>query len=436
MQKADVLLSILNQKSISNSEFQFSRVYRNLFNKDIFVLAYNNLLTSNKRYNINLEIDELIRKIKKETYIPETMKNGSRESLGDMLVQEVVRLLLQAIYEPIFFDFSHGYRPGKSCHTALLEIRKMCRGTNWAITGKNIFNSTDTKVLLEVLARKISDGRFLELIKNFIKMGYLEARPSNSIAGFPQVTTICSVLINILLHEFDKYIFKVISQSSVKIRYVRYADEFIVLIAGAKKLADDLQKKVEGFLENKLNLRSDKVLVTNLLDTSVRFLGYELVRTANNNFVQLLVPADIIHEKLKPFTKKTKPIHHSARVNLTVTLILNYYNAEIKNLYCYYSLAEDVGKKVGKFKYYHYYSLLKTVALKERCSILKIIKKYGIEVKMTRQTDTKKVFGLSFANNEGTKTITYFSESLKRRNNPFAGLIANGVNDVITSTND
>ena len=236
--------------------------------------------------------------------------------------------------------------------------------------------------------------------------------------------------------NFDTYIFEIIGKSSVKIRYVRYADEFIILITGSKKLADALQKKIGGFLETELNLKSDQLVLINLFDTGTRFLGYEIARAADNNVVQLLVPADIIREKLKPFRENTKPIHHSARVNLPVTSILNYYNAEIENLYYYYSLAVDVGKKIGNFKYYHYYSLLKTVAFKERCSILKILRKYGIEVKMLRQSGTKKIFGLSITTNEGIKTITYFNESLTRRNKPFAGLIANGINDVISSLND
>ena len=204
MQKAEVLLSILNQKSISNREFQFNRIYRNLFSKNIFVLAYNNLLASNKIYNIDLEIDELLQQIRKETYMPEAIvvKNGFKPSIRDMLVQEAARLLLQAIYEPIFLTFSHGYRPKRSCHTALLEIRKISRGTNWAITGKNIFNAINKKVLLKIMAKKIGDKRFLALIKKFSKKGYLEVRQSNSIAGFSQTTIIGSILINILLHEF------------------------------------------------------------------------------------------------------------------------------------------------------------------------------------------------------------------------------------------
>ncbi|NLI93110.1 MAG: hypothetical protein GX434_13280 [Peptococcaceae bacterium] len=158
MQKAEVVLSMLGQRSIQSSDFIFDRLYRNLFNPDFYKLAYSNIHTAEGNmtpgtdgntidgFNIGM-IDKIISQMKQETYYPKPVrrvyipkKNGKLRPLGipsfqDKLVQEVLRLILQAIYEPNFMDSSHGFRPKKSCHTALLQIKSTCKGTNWVIEG-------------------------------------------------------------------------------------------------------------------------------------------------------------------------------------------------------------------------------------------------------------------------------------------------------------
>jgi group II intron reverse transcriptase/maturase len=199
MQRAEVVLSILSQKATQKKEYVFDRLYRNLFNPDFYLLAYNNIYANEGNmtagtdaetidgFNIN-QVDALITTLRQETYRPKPVrrayipkKNGKRRPLGipsftDKLVQEVVRMLLQAIYEPVFKDSSHGFRPGRSCHTALMQIKTTCKGTNWAIEGdiEGFFDNIKHDQLLQILARRIADGRFLNLIGKFLKAGYME----------------------------------------------------------------------------------------------------------------------------------------------------------------------------------------------------------------------------------------------------------------------
>ncbi|MDD2421022.1 MAG: reverse transcriptase domain-containing protein, partial [Heliobacteriaceae bacterium] len=223
------------------------------------------------------------------------------------------------------------------------------------------------------------------------------------------------------------------------VKYVRYADDFLVLIIGSKELALKIREDIKEFLSDslKLELNRDKTLITNLSDQRVRFLGYEIAKTTDNSVItqnhaiQLLVPADVIREKLKPFVNNGKATHHNARINLPLLDLLTQYNAEIRGLYNYYCLATDVSAKIGKFKYYHYYSLLKTVGRKEKCSIAQVLDRHGVDVKRKQKSGTRKIFGVNYQTKDGNKTLTYFNESLKKVNKPLLGSNANGIINVV-----
>lgn len=520
MQKAEVILSLLSQKAAQNTGYVFDRLYRNLFNPDFYLLAYSNIYANEG--NMTAGTDEetidgfnldkantLIAQLKQETYRPQPVrrtyipkKNGKRRPLGipsftDKLVQEVVRMLLQAIYEPVFKDTSHGFRPGRSCHTALVQVKTTCKGTNWAIEGdiQGFFDNIDHSKLLELLARKIADGRFLNLIDRFLKAGYMEFRQvHHSLTGTPQGGIVSPILANIYLHELDVFMETLCERLStdrtrrksaayqaynlgrfqarkhgeyakaeallkqmrtmhasdpldpnyIKVKYCRYADDFIVMIIGSKQLAEHIREEIRAFLETLgLVLSPDKTLITNLSDRRIRFLGYELAKTredtrltenaqgvkkrAANGTIQLLVPADVIREKLKPFVRNGKAIHHNARVNAPLLDTLSVYNAEMRGLYNFYCLATDVSTKLGKFKFFHYYSLLKTVARKEKCSIAQVLTRYGVDVKLKQKSGTRKLFGVTYHTNKGDKTLTYFDEPLKKKNQPQPGPAAQGI---------
>jgi retron-type reverse transcriptase len=125
-------------------------------------------------------------------YIPK--KSGKLRPLGlpswsDKLVGEVVRLLLEAYYEPQFSGHSHGFRPGRGCHTALREVADAWTGTTWFIEGdiSDCFGSLDHSVLESILSEKIHDDRFLRLVRNMLSAGYLEDwRWNATLSGAPQ----------------------------------------------------------------------------------------------------------------------------------------------------------------------------------------------------------------------------------------------------------
>jgi len=516
MQKAEIVLSMLEQKAKEDSTFVFDRLYRNLFNPDFYLLAYNNIydregnLTEGTDqvtidgFNMKL-VEKLIAEMKTETYRPRAVRsvyiprrNGELRPSGiptfrDKLVQEVVRLILQAIYEPLFLDSSHGFRPARSCHTALVQIKTTCKGTNWAIQGdiKGFFDTISFEKLLEILSRRSSDGRFLNLISLFLKAGYMENRRIfHPLTGTPQGGVVSPILANIYLHELDVFMEKICQQHStdakerrsneryrklnierfyarkrgeylradellkqmrtlpsrdpcdpdyIRVKYTRYADDFLVMVIGSKSLSYQIRDEIKSFLcsELQLELNTEKTLITNLGDQSVRFLGYEIAKTrentaltentlgvkkrAANETIQLLVPAEVINEKLKPFVKNGKAVHHNARINDPILDILTQYNAEIRGLYNYYCLATDVSTRINKFRYYHYTSLQKTIARKEKCSIAQVIEKYGVNVKLKQGTGTRKLLGVTYQTKAGMKTLTYFNEPIRKKDKPDTG---------------
>jgi group II intron reverse transcriptase/maturase len=516
MQRADIVLSMLGQKAKENSTFVFDRLYRNLFNPDFYLLAYNNIYDKEGNltegtdqvtidgFNMKL-VEKLIEEMKTETYRPKAVRrvyipkrNGSLRPLGvptfrDKLVQEVVRLILQAIYEPTFRDSSHGFRPQRSCHTALVQIKTTCKGTNWVIEGdiKGFFENISFEKLLGILSRRIGDGRFLNLIDLFLKAGYMENRRIfHPLTGTPQGGVVSPILANIYLHELDVFMEELCQRYStdaknrrsneayqrlnlqrfyarkrgeyhraealikqmrtlpsrdpfdpnyIRVKYTRYADDFLVMVIGSKGLSYQIRAEIKGFLctELQLELSAEQTLITNLGEQPVSFLGYEIAKTrentaltentrgvkkrAANETIQLLVPAEVIAEKLKPFVRNGKAVHHNARINDPVLDILIQYNAEIRGLYNYYCLATDVSTKINKFRYYHYTSLQKTIARKEKCSVAQVLEKYGVDVKLKQGTGTRKLLGVTYQTQAGKKTLTYFNEPIKKRDQPDIG---------------
>lgn len=283
----------------------------------------------------------------RRTYILKdlTKPNGKKRPLGiptgnDKLVQEAARILLEAIYEPVFTDRSHGFRPGRSCHTALRQIVDSWKGTKWVceLDIKGYFDNIDHEVLLGILEKRVDDRAFLELIRSFLKAGYLEDwKYHATYSGTPQGGVISPILANIYLHELDEFmegrieafnkgkrrkpdkaykaltyqlgwrrqflrkhgaahtraekLLPEIAEMSERLRtmpsvdmhdpgfkrlhYVRYADDFLVGIVGTKDEAVRMMAEVKGFVEGPLKLTiSAEKSRLTALEDGLEFLGY------------------------------------------------------------------------------------------------------------------------------------------------------------------
>lgn len=522
MRSPERVLNSLNEHS-KDSSYKFEHLYRILFNEELFYVAYQKIASnggSTTKGSDGRSIDEmslarietLIASLKDESYQPHPSrrvhipkKNGKTRPLGipafeDKLVQEVVRMILEAIYEGHFETTSHGFRPKRSCHTALLHIQKTFSGAKWFIEGdiKGFFDNIDHDVLVGILRERISDDRFIRLIWKFLKAGYVEDWTfHNTYSGTPQGGIVSPILANIYLDKLDKYVkeyirhfdmgtkrrpgkesndlanerkrtvrklkkvkdgtekaalvarLKAIEQERAafpsgdemdgsyrRLKYIRYADDFILGIIGSKEDVLRIKEDIKSFLSESLalELSEEKTLITHT-GKSAKFLGYEITVTRTNHQrrdvqgrlrrtygkrVRLNVSMATLRDKLLEYGAMEiklrngkeiwKPKCRSGLIFNDDLEILDRYNRETVGFCNYYLIANNC-VVLHNFRYIMEYSMYKTFAGKYRSTVRKINKKYRLN----------KLFTVKYEQKGVIKSRTFYKTSFKRRTTAFNG---------------
>jgi len=352
MRNADTILGLIRERG--RKGLPLERVYRLLFERDLYLKAYGKIygnkgamthgVTEETPDGMSLEkIDALIEALRYEryqwlparrVYIPK--KNGKKRPLGmpvwsDKLLQEVIRLILEAYFEPQFSDHSHGFRPERGPHTALREIHRKWKGTVWFIEGdiSQCFDRLDHTLLLDTLGEHIHDGRFITLMRDLLNAGYMEDWTfGETLSGVPQGGVVSPVLSNLLLDKLDKFVETVLIPKYTKgdrrkanpeyarlvnqahaekqrgnaeqvkrlkrqyqrlpstetadpdyrrLNYIRYADDFLLGFVGSRREAEEIKQQLGAFLQDelKLELSQAKTLITRARSEAAKFLGYE-----------------------------------------------------------------------------------------------------------------------------------------------------------------
>ena len=522
MRSPERVLNSLNEHS-KDSSYKFERLYRILFNEELFYVAYQKIASNGGSTTKGSDgrsidgmslarIETLIASLKDESYQPHPSrrvhipkKNGKTRPLGipafeDKLVQEVVRMILEAIYEGHFETTSHGFRPKRSCHTALLHIQKTFNGAKWFIEGdiKGFFDNIDHDVLVGILRERISDDRFIRLIRKFLKAGYVEDWTfHNTYSGMPQGGIVSPILANIYLDKLDKYVkeyirhfdmgtkrrpgkesndlanerkrtvrklkkikdgtekaalvarLKAIEQERAafpsgdemdgsyrRLKYIRYADDFILGVIGSKEDALRIKEDIKSFLSESLalELSEEKTLITHT-GKSAKFLGYEITVTRNNHQrrdvqgrlrrtygkrVRLNVSMATLRDKLLEYgameiklrngKEVWKPKCRSGLIFNDDLEILDRYNRETVGFCNYYLIANNC-VVLHNFRYIMEYSMYKTFAGKYRSTVRKINKKYRYN----------KLFTVKYEQKGAIKSRTFYKTSFKRRTTAFNG---------------
>jgi len=459
--KGENLLYQIWQKNRHDPEFLNTKIFRLLRHNDLWIASYFKLLGSNGSNTPGTDnqtiADESFNSIMtiKDTVLNQTFKwgnirrvyipksNGDKRPLGipnfkDRLVQEVIRRILNSIYDPVFSSRSHGFRPGRSCHTALRHIRKDFKGTKWLIEGdiSKFFDKVDHQILDKLLRKKIKDERFLNLIYSGCKAKIIlpEGGAIKSELGTPQGGVLSPLLANVYLHELDIKINEIIKDNTRgrqrkhcndyrryaskfgrraarsqglypsdpmdpyfrRCSYVRYADDFIVGFIGTYLQAETIREFISCFLakELSLSLNLEKTQIINFGSKYTSFLGYKIkshpgvwtklksgeIRLTGKGHVVLKTDNMLIIKRLneKGFCKKDGyPIPKCTFLSDTQAVSNAKINRILMGLAQYYLLADNRRQCMSLIFYILSFSLAKMYAAKFRWHRIATIFKIG-----------------------------------------------------------
>jgi group II intron reverse transcriptase/maturase len=506
MRTAETILNIIQDRG--KRQLPLDDAYRQLYNPDLYLRAYAKLYkndgamtpgtTGETVDGMSLDkIDRVIEAMRYERWKWSPAKRvyidkpkGGKRPLGmpdwsSKVVQDIIRSILEAYYEPQFSDRSHGFRPHRGCQTALTEIYNIWKGTKWFIEGdiKGCFDNIDHHILMDILQENIHDNRFLRLIEGALKAGYCEEWTYHpSLSGSPQGGIISPILSNIYMDRLDKFVENTLipeytrkerrekhpiyghlsNQISIakrqgdiertkelqkelreypsqnpddpgyrRLRYVRYADDFLLGFAGPFVEANQIKDSIATFLNTrlKLTLSATKTLITHAHTGRARFLGYEIgimesqtkldrtrgTRTVNGK-VGMYIPEDVIQAKRKRYLRDGKPIHRPELLNDSEYDIITRYQGEYRGLVNYYGMAQNIAE-LGYIRWTMETSLLKTLACKNQTSVIQEAKR--LESTIQTPEGPRKCLKL-IIQREKKKPLSAIFDGLplKRRKNP------------------
>jgi len=379
-------LENLHQRS---KKFPNAVIDRDLFNLvcdvDFLTIAYNKLKSKPGQMipGVNPEtlggmsmdvLVELSNSLKSRTFhfspgrrIHTPRGSGGTKSLTiapprDKLIQECMRMILDAIFEPVFLDCSHGFRPSRGCHTALKSIKAQFQPSVWVIEGdiSQCFPNINHHKLMGLIESKILDREFTKLIWMSLKAGYFEFNVySNNIVDTPQGSIISPILSNIFMHQLDSFIMDLKSKFDVgsksrstplanslmygireakkkgdmthvlklskklhsiewsqfadplfkKLTYVRHADGWVLGVKGSYadtvKILDSVRSKLD-----ELGLSESKTKITNLNKSYALFLGVKFFRSRTSTYL-----SNVSGKGSSLFKRNTRKLRFEAPLN-------------------------------------------------------------------------------------------------------------------------
>lgn len=492
LQRVERLRRLNSQREWINTD-----LYRMMYKADLYIVAYERIKSKPGNMTPGTDgktidgwsmedIQQIIREMRSEQfqfkpvrtrYIPKP--NGKMRKLGipsmrDKVVQEALRIILEAIYDSpygaYFLDTSHGFRPQRSCHTALREVRVKWAATNWFVEGDihACFDEIDHHILVNLLRKKIKDERFLNLIWKLLRVGYLDIHGTrkDSLVGTPQGGIVSPILANIYLHELDEKVAELRQQlekgkrkswnphyrhlltrkeqlvargetrtqefrelgkqlrttptvevcdpNFIRIKYVRYCDDWLIGICGPYTLAEQIKTELKAFLTYHLHLtlNESKTHITNGRKGQARFLGTHITigRGGQQRIVKttsragrvykrrstgwetvMTAPIDDLIQRLynRGFCTTTgEPTTKLSWINLDPEQIVSLYSSINRGIQNYYRFVDNF-HLLGRIQYILKFSLARTLAAKYKISVKRVFIRWGKDIKVAVRAQDK-----------------------------------------------